>query len=513
MKKYLILVLTLLLFADSSLAQIRISAIKVDDWVKKVKECITELEQLSFPPLPEVEDGIAVIEGDGTPSGYTIMKTNRDLWSLGEKVWCLHYELLGLVYGMYVELGEFCKQHGFGDAIETIVKGMTPLVLECTEKLKELAKYSIELGLQELFRKYRGEELLKQLEKNINGKKWLEMFDAVKYPYFLACEAQSLYFDERAWIDDLDTLFYNINGYITKLERGESIEREIDELIKERDSKTQECYNMLKTDADREAFNNLLNTVRKIYPFSEDHNFYVEFWSFGLVRNTVRKLGAWLVHHGVLDSADDIMFFKRYEIEEVLFDVCQAWGSGIGMMFKSPSKWRKKVAETRKMYDAFIKWTPPDILGSFPEKITEPFTIMLWGITDEKLAEWKNDIEQSTEINKAQEIHEIQGIAGSPGVVEGPAKVITRFSESTQVKEGDILVTFTIAPAWGPILNRVKAVVLDAGGKMCHGAIVAREERVPAVVGSRVAMNIIKTGDIIRVDGNKGIVTILKRME
>jgi pyruvate,water dikinase len=130
---------------------------------------------------------------------------------------------------------------------------------------------------------------------------------------------------------------------------------------------------------------------------------------------------------------------------------------------------------------------------------------MLWGITKERLEEWEKATEEEVDI--------LTGVAASSGVTEGPAVVIPRFSESYKVKNGDILVTSTTAPAWGPVLARSKAMVLDSGGNMCHAAIVAREEGVTAVTGTRFATQRIKTGDTIRVDGNKGVVTILKRAE
>ncbi len=157
------------------------------------------------------------------------------------------------------------------------------------------------------------------------------------------------------------------------------------------------------------------------------------------------------------------------------------------------------------MWEKLCEYTPPTLLGVFPEgEFSDPSTVMLWGITKERLEEWERAEEEESDV--------VNGVAASAGVTEGPAVVIPRFSESYKVKNGDILVTSSTAPAWGPVLVRSKGVVLDAGGNMCHAAIIAREEGVPAVVGTRVATRKIKTGDIIRVDGDEGIVTILKRV-
>lgn len=215
-------------------------------------------------------------------------------------------------------------------------------------------------------------------------------------------------------------------------------------------------------------------------------------------------MGEWLVRHGVIDEPEDIWFFKRYEFDEVVFDVCQAWGIGIAV---KDIYWKKKVEKRKRMWEKFCEYTPPTLLGEFPEEeFTEPVTKMLWGITKEKLEEWEKAAEE-----KEGDI--LTGVAASFGVAEGPAVVIPRFSESHKVKNGDIMVTSTMAPAWGPVLAGSKAMVLDSGGNMCRAAIVAREEGVPAVTGTRFATQRIKTGDTIRVDGNKGIVEIIKRAE
>ena len=77
------------------------------------------------------------------------------------------------------------------------------------------------------------------------------------------------------------------------------------------------------------------------------------------------------------------------------------------------------------------------------------------------------------------------------------------------VKEGDILVCPVTAPSWGAVFGRIKAAVSDIGGTMSHAAIVAREYGLPAVVGTGSATRRIKNGQRLRVDGDRGTVTIL----
>jgi pyruvate, water dikinase len=78
-----------------------------------------------------------------------------------------------------------------------------------------------------------------------------------------------------------------------------------------------------------------------------------------------------------------------------------------------------------------------------------------------------------------------------------------------RVRKGDILVCPVTNPTWSPIFQRIAAAVSDIGGSMSHAAIVAREFGMPAVVGTGTATQKIRDGQRIRVDGGRGVVTIL----
>jgi pyruvate,water dikinase len=104
---------------------------------------------------------------------------------------------------------------------------------------------------------------------------------------------------------------------------------------------------------------------------------------------------------------------------------------------------------------------------------------------------------------------EVSGYAASPGVVEGPARVVRSIDEIGTVQAGEVLVCSVTAPSWGPVFPKIAAAVSDIGGMMSHAAIVAREYGLPAVVGTGNATSAIKTGDRLRVDGDNGTVTIL----
>ncbi len=102
---------------------------------------------------------------------------------------------------------------------------------------------------------------------------------------------------------------------------------------------------------------------------------------------------------------------------------------------------------------------------------------------------------------------EITGLAVSPGVVEGRARVV--IDPGDPLEEGEILVCETTDPAWASLMLVAGGLVIDIGGALSHGAIVARELGVPCVINTRVGTARLRTGDVLRVDGNAGVVSVL----
>jgi pyruvate,water dikinase len=125
---------------------------------------------------------------------------------------------------------------------------------------------------------------------------------------------------------------------------------------------------------------------------------------------------------------------------------------------------------------------------------------MLWGITPERLRQWA-----STGGDRAV----LVGAAASPGIAEGPARVLRDVEEIVDVRDGEILVCTVTSPAWAPIFSKIRGTVTDIGGIMSHAAIVCREYGLPAVVGTGRATSEIRTGQRVRIDGTAGTVTIL----
>jgi pyruvate,water dikinase len=89
--------------------------------------------------------------------------------------------------------------------------------------------------------------------------------------------------------------------------------------------------------------------------------------------------------------------------------------------------------------------------------------------------------------------------------------VIFDVRQLADVRDGEVLVAPFTSTSWTPVFGRIAAAVTDAGGVMCHAAIVAREYRLPSVLGTGSATKRIQTGDHVCVDGDNGVVTVIDR--
>jgi phosphohistidine swiveling domain-containing protein len=107
--------------------------------------------------------------------------------------------------------------------------------------------------------------------------------------------------------------------------------------------------------------------------------------------------------------------------------------------------------------------------------------------------------------------HRLVGIGGSAGVAEGRARVVIGPDDPNGVEDGEVLVAETTNPSYASFFLVASAVVVDIGGMLSHAAIVAREMGIPCVINTGNARHTIRTGDLLRVDGDRGVVEVLER--
>jgi len=295
-----------------------------------------------------------------------------------------------------------------------------------------------------------------------------------------------------------------ITTYIQKIKQGVNIDRPMAQVRAERDRITTEYRALITDEAARKTFDELLGTAKTVFPYVENHLFYVEHWFHSIFWNKMREVAAILKDHRIIDDIEDVWYLRRDEIKQALWDVVTAWATGTTP--RGTKTWPKEIVWRKGVMEKFREWNAPPAIGTAPEVIQEPFTIVLWGVTNKSLGDWA----AVAAVKDITTIKELKGFAGSPGVVEGRARVCKTVDDVRQLQEGEILVAPTTSPSWAPAFAKIKACVTDVGGVMSHAAIVCREYGMPAVVGTGHATKVITTGMLLRVDGSTGAVDIAR---
>ncbi|EGG35581.1 putative pyruvate, water dikinase [Paenibacillus sp. HGF5] len=202
---------------------------------------------------------------------------------------------------------------------------------------------------------------------------------------------------------------------------------------------------------------------------------YREYPKYGMVnryfvyKQALLKEAEQLVEAGVIHDREDIYYLSFEELHDVV----------------RTNKLDYRMINKRKdEYKLYEKLTPPRVITSDGEII---------------VGEYKRE-------NIPAEA--IVGLPVSSGVIEGRARVILNM-EDADLEEGDILITAFTDPSWTPLFVSIKGLITEVGGLMTHGAVIAREYGLPAVVGVENATKRIKDGQRIRVNGTEGYVEIL----
>lgn len=204
--------------------------------------------------------------------------------------------------------------------------------------------------------------------------------------------------------------------------------------------------------------------------------------TYDVARCMARRIGEQLVVDGTLDDPDDVFFLTETELLD-----------------GPPGNAREIVRFRRERRDHYRT-------VELPERWTGELTLdMVRPIS----ADGADDTAGDTTAPGAQ--NRLEGLGVSSGVAEGRAIVVDRPDATYDLTAGDILVCIATDPSWAAILYAVDALVTDVGAQMSHGAIVARELGIPAVVNTRTGTKTLRTGDRIRVDGSTGVVDVLQR--
>jgi len=273
------------------------------------------------------------------------------------------------------------------------------------------------------------------------------------------------------WSESPDYILGLLRGYLCCIDKTNPLENH-EEIARQRLCLEQRCRRQLRNPIKRLIFDHLLVRSQNGALFRE--NIKSEAVKLlAAMRRLLVELGVRLHARDIIARPDDIFFLTVQEIEPVVnvraeFDI------------------KNVIAERRAEYEKWSSVTPPDlIVGKFDPGEYVPEEI-------------------------AADLDTLKGLAVSPGVATGRAKVILRTDSDSRLEAGEILVAPFTDPGWTPYFLPAAGIVMNQGSLLSHGAIVARELGIPAVTNVGDATKIIKTGQTVQVDGNRGIVKILR---
>jgi phosphohistidine swiveling domain-containing protein len=304
-----------------------------------------------------------------------------------------------------------------------------------------------------------------------HGQQFLAAWDRFMATHGHHGHSEIEFFSPR-WSETPDYILGLVRGYLRSIDETNPVQKQR-QLAEQRERLAEQCRHKLTSPIKRRLFDWSLRQTAKLARDRENSKNEAVRLTAGY-RRLFLELGERLRQQGILQDREDIFFLETAEVEPVAqgrpdFDI------------------KERIAQRRAEYEWNMTQAPPPVVvGRYdPQRCAA------------------SSIDRTVKV--------LKGLAVSPGIVTGKARVIAHPDNGQHVEPGEILVAPITNPAWTPYFLPAAGVVMDLGGVLSHGATIAREYGLPAVVNVGPATRIIRTGQMVRVDGDRGTVTILDK--
>ncbi|MBU1202530.1 hypothetical protein KKH39_00570 [Patescibacteria group bacterium] len=299
-------------------------------------------------------------------------------------------------------------------------------------------------------------ELIKKIDPKIS-KKLEDHYQKYFYTKFLFTEEQGV---------------YNFEHYLKKLVRLVNNETNIGKTLK--DEVTATKIELKKRDS----------LIKKL-KLSSQHKIFFDQWGEFMITKIYRRYA---------------QLFAIYRMVPIIEQI----GKRLGLSIKET-----KFMTSEELYNALFK----NKLNKEEIKKRIPFSVYYTDKNEHafytgRMAKQATEIIQTENI---EEVSEIKGQCGARGHAKGPVKIINVIADMQKMQAGDILVSISTQPDLLPAMKKAAAFVTEQGGVTSHAAIVARELKTPCVIATKIATKVLKDGDLVEVDADKGIVKILNK--
>jgi phosphohistidine swiveling domain-containing protein len=440
--------------------------------------------------LPEVKEHLSYWEsfdlrGATMPKLLAHMEeTEARARRLGE----IHF-LIDFPFLMAPSMFEDFYRELFGDenGLEAyrLLQGFDNKTLEADRVLWQLSRAALARPtVRRVLQERSAADVVPELEQSVEGRAFL----ADLHAYLDEYGQRSDKFDvigAASWIEDPTPAIKNLKDYVAQHSRDP--EAELAALAAEREWLVSKAREQLKgyPRPILDRFESLLKSAQQATVISEDHAFWIDYQGLYRIRRVLQEFGRRLARAGVIEERNDVFHLTLHELRETATALPRLDRHGL-------------VRERKAALERFRGIQPPRVIGTMP--LGEP--------PDDPMGRAIGKFFGGAPRPQI-EPNVLRGNAGSPGTVRGPAKVIHSLSEADKLRQGDVLVAGTTAPPWTPLFATAAAVVTDTGGVLSHCAVVAREYRIPAVVGCVAATTSIRDGQLLEVNGSDGVVRIV----
>lgn len=397
----------------------------------------------------------------------------EELQSFYERAWQYHFEITIPRTSLAVELEEaYRKVTGYedGKGVYELLQGVMNMSLETDRGIWELANHAkTSASLRAVLAD--NPNPAAELELTADGREFLKDLRDFLSIYGHRTTATHE-FAEATWYEDPTRALSLIASYVHRDYDFDAVFQQVSE---ERKAKAAEFVSRLPEGEDKDRFCQLYRWALGCWGADEDHHFYIDAMLPAKARYFLKNVGRTLVRHHAIRSEEDIFFLYLDEVIEAL---------------RFPRDLQQVADENRRGYEANRDERPHASYGPLPPSPQDPIVERIFGSYQEA----------------DRPARSIKGYAASPGLYTGVARILRGEQDFDKLGQGDILVCSTLTPSWTILFSLAGAVVTDTGGILSHASIVAREYKLPAVVGTRTATSVLRDGDVITVDGATGLV-------
>lgn len=403
------------------------------------------------------------------------------LLELVREQWRIHFLTVIPVHAARELLHDaYVERLGKADELEPyrLLEGLPNETLDADEMLWSVARLALELDVAEPIAELPADVALVRLRDTHHGRTVLGALEGYLARFGGRSRLHEL--SEPRQAEDPALALQSVRLF---LEHPVDLPAERSARRAERDALLAVALERIADDEQRAGFAELVGRVSDAVELEETHAYYIDYPGLSATREALLGFGARLVAEGRLEARADVFFVERAELAEALRT---PWGPEL-----SPVAGERRAARLHA-----IDASPEPVIGPPPAADAEvvPMFAKFYGVAGAV------DDEAGT----------VAGTAASAGTATGVARVVRTPEDLARVSAGDVLVCTTTTPAWTPIFRSLAGLVTDTGGILCHAAVVAREYRLPAVVGAQVATRRIPDGALVEVDGTTGVVRILR---